>query len=241
MSNFTARQVTGGSAQISPAHPQEGLGSELTLPTFSHTDLFSQANSLHPSNISSVPSQWARSLSPSSPARLGQFWSHPWCWKLSRVPWGWKSVLNIHWKDWCWSWKSNTLATWWEELTLEKTPMLGKNEGGRRRGRLRMRWLDGITNSMDLCLSKLGSWWRAGGLACCSPWGRRVGHDWAATLNWFPPALLERRDRVKLTCGVPWTGKPGSLLTRTTCTVNTWVHRHTDFVSSGGSLGWLAW
>ena len=28
-----------------------------------------------------------------------------------------KSVLNIHWKDWCWSWNSNTLATWWKELT----------------------------------------------------------------------------------------------------------------------------
>ena len=28
-----------------------------------------------------------------------------------------KSVLNIHWKDWCWSWSSNTVATWWEELT----------------------------------------------------------------------------------------------------------------------------
>jgi len=64
-----------------------------------------------------------------------------------------KSVLNIHWKDWCWNWNSNTLATWCEELThLKKPLMLGKIEGRRRRGQQRM---DGTTDSMDMSLSKL--------------------------------------------------------------------------------------
>ena len=75
---------------------------------------------------------------------------------------------------------------------LEKTLILEKIEGGRRRGQQRMRWLDGITDSMDMSLKMVGWHHRLNGhefeqalgvsdgqgsLACCSPWGRRVGHD----------------------------------------------------------------
>ena len=56
--------------------------------------------------------------------------------------------------------------------------MLGKTEGGRKKGRQRMRQWDGITDSMDTSLSKLQELGDGqGSLACCSPWGRRVGHD----------------------------------------------------------------
>ena len=66
-----------------------------------------------------------------------------------------RSVLGVHWRDWCWSWNSNTLATWCNELTHLKRLMLGKIEGRRRRGRQRMRWLDGITDTMDIGLGGL--------------------------------------------------------------------------------------
>ena len=58
--------------------------------------------------------------------------------------------------------------------SFEKTLMLGKIEGRRRRGRQRMIWLDGITGSMDMGLGETpGVGDGQGGLACCGSWGRK--------------------------------------------------------------------
>ena len=70
--------------------------------------------------------------------------------------------------------------------SFEKTLMLGKIEGRMRRGRQKMKSLDGITDSMDMSLNKLQelvmdrkAWCPALHVAA------RVGHDWATELNWY--------------------------------------------------------
>ena len=69
--------------------------------------------------------------------------------------------------------------------SFEKTLMLGKIESRRRRGRQRMRWLDGITDSMDMGLEDSRSWWwtvRPGVLQFMG--SQSVWHNWATELNW---------------------------------------------------------
>ena len=63
--------------------------------------------------------------------------------------------MKNHWKDWCWSWSFNTLATWWEGPTHWKRPCCWEKLKAGGKGNDGMRWLNSITNSTDTSLSKL--------------------------------------------------------------------------------------
>ena len=65
-----------------------------------------------------------------------------------------RSVLGVHWKDWCCNQNSNTLATWCKELTPLKRPWCWERLRAGTEGMTRMKWFDGITNSMDMNLGK---------------------------------------------------------------------------------------
>ena len=91
--------------------------------------------------------------------------------RLLRVPWtASRSFLGVHWKDWCWSWSSNTLATWGEELTHWKRPWCWERlrAGGEGDGRGWDDWMASLTQ---------WTWvWVDSG-------SQRVRHDWATELK----------------------------------------------------------
>ena len=90
-----------------------------------------------------------------------------------------KSVLNIHWKDWCWSWNSNPLATWWEELTHWKRLWYWERlkAGGEGDNRGWDGWMASLTRWTWVCMNS-GSWWWTGRPGVLQFMGsQRVGHD----------------------------------------------------------------
>ena len=97
-----------------------------------------------------------------------------------------RSVLGVHWKDWCWSWNSNTLATSWEELTHWKRPWYweGLGAGGEGDDRGWDGWMASPTQWAWVWVNS-GSWWWTGSPGVLWFMGsQRVGHDWATELNW---------------------------------------------------------
>ena len=96
-----------------------------------------------------------------------------------------KLVLNIHWKDWCWSWSSNTLATWCEELIHWKRPWCWERlkTGGEGDDRGWDGWM-ASPNQWTWVWESSGSWWwtrKPGVLQYLG--SQRVRHNWATELT----------------------------------------------------------
>ena len=112
-----------------------------------------------------------------------------WCWRrLLRVPWTSRrsnqSILNIHWKDWCWSLNSNTLATWCKEVTNWKRPWFGESlKAGEGNNRRWDSWMASPTCWTWVWVSSK-SWWWTEKSGCCSPWGG-IESDTSEWLNWI--------------------------------------------------------
>ena len=97
-----------------------------------------------------------------------------------------KSVLNIHWKDWCWSWNSNTLAIRYEALTHLKTPWCWERlkAGGEGDNRGGDGWMASLIQWAWVWVN-FGSWWWPGRPDMLQSMGsQRVRHNWVTKLNW---------------------------------------------------------
>ena len=125
-----------------------------------------------------------------------------WCWRRllgdPASPSERKSVLNIHWKDWCWSWNSNTLATWCEKLADWKRPWCwGRlKAGGEGHDRGWDGWMASLTQWTWGWVSCGRCWW-TGKPGVLHPWGCKELDtteqlNWTDEKNYFPHILQQQ-------------------------------------------------
>ena len=109
------------------------------------------------------------------------------CKELQPVhPKGAQSCFVVHWKDWCWSWNSNTLATWCEDLTHLKRPWCWERlRAGEGDDRGWDSWMASPTQWTWVWVDS-GSWWWTGRPGLLWSMGsQRAGHNWVTELNWM--------------------------------------------------------
>ena len=96
-----------------------------------------------------------------------------------------RSVLGVHWKDWCWSWSSNTLATLCEVLTHWKKPWCWERLKARGEGDDRGwdGWMASLTRWTWVWVDSGSLWWTGRPGVLWFMGSQRVGHDWATELN----------------------------------------------------------
>ena len=94
--------------------------------------------------------------------------------------------ISPEWKDWCWSWNSNTLATWCEELTHLKRPWCWERlkVGGEGDDRGWEGWMASLTLWTWVWVSSRIGWWTGKNGVLQSMGSQRVRHDWVTGLNW---------------------------------------------------------
>ena len=106
-----------------------------------------------------------------------------------------RSVLGVHWKDWCWSWNPNTLATWCEQLTHLKNPWCWERlrAGGEGDNRGWDGWMVSPIQWTWVWVYS-GSWWRTGRPSRLQSMRlQRVGHDWTTKLKYLAISFLENK------------------------------------------------
>ena len=120
-----------------------------------------------------------------------------------------KSVLNIHWQDWCWSWNSNTLATWCKELTHLKRPWCWERwkVGGEGNDRGWDGWMASSTQRTWVWVNSRSWWWTGRPGVLQSTGSQRVRHDWATELRYH----LQRQPTKNSPSQIPWVGTMGRL------------------------------
>ena len=105
----------------------------------------------------------------------------------------WRSVLGVHWKDWCWGWNANTLATSCDELTHWKRLWCweGLGAGGKGDDRRWDGWMASPTRWTWVWVNSRSWWWtrRPGVLRFLG--SQRVRHDWTTELNWYSSFVSE--------------------------------------------------